>query len=267
MHVHLHLNANDLFTQNYTELYIHHDGTDTYVADYYFDSDSAQGFSGNDFSNFDAGITTEGKLRLSYTNPLTVPVTVRANAVGFGATSNADGALRFKTAKTQADGDERSSFFSGNSVVGTGETTIFTASADTVNSVKSLVSVSYGSTYALHQILTLSPDSTNTYSTQYPFLSVGSTTGIGTFGAAIVGSNLELKFFPEPTVTGIVTVKSFNEVLYQELDQDSKEGLYENINYGSIKTQEYKIGLFDATNSSRINKTSVSYTHLTLPTT
>ena len=68
----------------------------------------AQGFSGNDFSNFDAGITTEGKLRLSYTNPLTVPVTVRANAVGFGATSNADGALRFKTAKTQADGDERS---------------------------------------------------------------------------------------------------------------------------------------------------------------
>jgi hypothetical protein len=256
MHVHLHLNANDLFTQNYTELYIHHDGTDTYVADYYFDSDSAQGFSGNDFSNFDAGITTEGKLRLSYTNPLTVPVTVRANAVGFGSTSNADGALRFKTAKTQADGDERSSFFSGNSVVGTGETTIFTASADTVNSVKSLVSVSYGSTYALHQILTLSPDSTNTYSTQYPFLSVGSTTGIGTFGAAIVGSNLELKFFPEPTVTGIVTVKSFNEVLYQELDQDSKEGLYENINYGSIKTQEYKIGLFDATNSSRINKTS-----------
>ena len=141
-------------------------------------------------------------------------------------------------------------------MVGTGETTIFTASADTVNSVKSLVSVSYGSTYALHQILTLSPDSTNTYSTQYPFLSVGSTTGIGTFGAAIVGSNLELKFFPEPTVTGIVTVKSFNEVLYQELDQDSKEGLYENINYGSIKTQEYKIGLFDATNSSRINKTS-----------
>ena len=67
---------------------------------------------------------------------------------------------------------------------------------------------------------------------------------------------LRLKFFPEPTVTGIVTVKSFNEVLYQELDQDSKEGLYENINYGSIKTQEYKIGLFDATNSSRINKTS-----------
>ena len=37
---------------------------------------------------------------------------------------------------------------------------------------------------------------------------------------------------------------------------NSKEGLYENINYGSIKTQEYKIGLFDATNSSRINKTS-----------
>ena len=394
MHVHLHLNANDLITQNYTELYIHHDGTDTYVSDYYFDSDSAQGFSGNDFSNFDAGITTEGKLRLSYTNPLTVPVTVRANAVGFGATSYAytvtvasktsdhyyfgqgsgkgyyiiggqyntvtqapvlefvrgltytfeqndtsnnthaiyfsedpdayggtgryetgvvyrldgvvktysqyvsgfiaattrsvtitvaedapnslnyacqahaymgapinvtgmgDGALRFKTGRTQADGDERSSFFSGNSVVGTGETAIFTASVDTVNSIKSLVSVSYGSTYALHQILTLSPDSTDTYSTQYPFLSVGSTTGIGTFGAVVDGSDVAVKFYPDSSITGIVTIKSFNEVLYQELDQDGKEGLYENINYGSIKTQEYKIGLFDATNSSRINKTS-----------
>ena len=394
MHVHLHLNANDLITQNYTELYIHHDGTDTYVADYYFDSDSAQGFSGNDFSNFDAGITTEGKLRLSYTNPLTVPVTVRANAVGFGATSYAytvtvasktsdhyyfgqgsgkgyyiiggqyntvtqapvlefvrgltytfeqndtsnnthaiyfsedpdayggtgryetgvvyrldgvvktysqyvsgfiaattrsvtitvaedapnslnyacqahaymgapinvtgmgDGALRFKTGRTQADGDERSSFFSGNSVVGTGETAIFTASVDTVNSIKSLVSVSYGSTYALHQILTLSPDNTDTYSTQYPFLSVGSTTGIGTFGAVVDGSDVAVKFYPDSSITGIVTIKSFNEVLYQELDQDGKEGLYENINYGSIKTQEYKIGLFDATNSSRINKTS-----------
>ena len=394
MHVHLHLNANDLITQNYTELYIHHDGTDTYVSDYYFDSDSAQGFSGNDFSNFDAGITTEGKLRLSYTNPLTVPVTVRANAVGFGATSYAytvtvasktsdhyyfgqgsgkgyyiiggqyntvtqapvlefvrgltytfeqndtsnnthaiyfsedpdayggtgryetgvvyrldgvvktysqyvsgfiaattrsvtitvaedapnslnyacqahaymgapinvtgmgDGALRFKTGRTQADGDERSSFFSGNSVVGTGETAIFTASVDTVNSIKSLVSVSYGSTYALHQILTLSPDNTDTYSTQYPFLSVGSTTGIGTFGAVVDGSNIAVKFYPDSSITGIVTIKSFNEVLYQELDQDGKEGLYENINYGSIKTQEYKIGLFDATNSSRINKTS-----------
>ena len=253
MHVHLHLNANDLFTQNYTELYIHHDGTDTYVADYYFDSDSAQGFSGNDFSNFDAGITTEGKLRLSYTNPLTVPVTVRANAVGFGSTSNSDGALRFKIGTSQADGNERSAYFSGNSTVGTGETTIFSADATLTNSIKSLVSVSYGATYALHQILTLSPDSTDTYSTQYPFLSIGSTTGIGTFGAAIDGSNVAVKFYPDSSITGIVTIKSFNEVLYQEVET---ENLYQNINYGSIKTQEFGIGLFDATNSSRINKTS-----------
>ena len=109
MHVHLHLNANDLFTQNYTELYIHHDGTDTYVSDYYFDSDSSQGFSGNDFSNFDASVAN-GKLTLSYTNPLTVPVTVRANAIGFGSTSNADGTLRFKIGTSQADGNERSAY-------------------------------------------------------------------------------------------------------------------------------------------------------------
>ena len=252
MHVHLHLKANDLNTQNYTELYIHHDGTDTYVSDYYFDSDSAQGFSGNDFSNFDASVAN-GKLTLSYTNPLTVPVTVRANAVGFGSTSNADGALRFKIGTSQADGNERSAYFSGNSVVGTGETTIFSADATLTNSIKSLVSVSYGATYALHQILTLSPDSTDTYSTQYPFLSIGSTTGIGTFGAIVDGSDVAVKFYPDSSVTGIVTIKSFNEVLYQEVET---ENLYQNINYGSIKTQEFGIGLFDATNSSRINKTS-----------
>jgi len=252
MHVHLHLNANDLYTQNYTELYVHHDGTDTYVSDYYVDSDSAQGFNGNDFSNFVASVAN-GKLTLSYTNPLTVPVTVRANAVGFGSTSNADGALRFKIGTSQADGNERSAYFSGNSTVGTGETTIFSADATLTNSIKSLVSVSYGATYALHQILTLSPDSTDTYSTQYPFLSIGSTTGIGTFGAAIDGSNVAVKFYPDSSVTGIVTIKSFNEVLYQEVEI---ENLYQNINYGSIKTQEFGIGLFDATNSSRINKTS-----------
>ena len=209
MHVHLHLNATDLFTQNYTELYIHHDGTDTYVSDYYFDSDSSQGFSGNDFSNFDASVAN-GKLTLSYTNPLTVPVTVRANAVGFGSTSNADGALRFKIGTSQADGNERSAYFSGNSTVGTGETTIFSADATLTNSIKSLVSVSYGATYALHQILTLSPDSTDTYSTQYPFLSIGSTTGIGTFGAAIDGSNVAVKFYPDSSITGIVTIKSLS---------------------------------------------------------
>ena len=387
MHVHLHLNANDLHTQNYTELYIHHDGTDTYVSDYYFDSDSSP-FSGNDFSNFDAGITTDGKLRLSYTNPLSVPVTVRANAVGFGATSYAysvvvasktsehyyfgqgsgkgyyitggqyntvtqapvlefvrgltytfeqndtsnnthaiyfsedpdayggsnryetgvvyrlDGvvktysqyvigfiaattrsvsitvaedapdslnyacqahgymgapinvignALRFKIGSSQPDGDERSAFFSGNSSVGVGETTIFSANASLINSIKSLVSVSYGATFALHQILTLSPDTTNTYSTQYPFLSVGSTTGIGTFGAIVDGSDVAVKFYPDSSISGIVTIKAFNEVFYEELDQEND---YVDISYGAIKTQEFGIGLFDATNSSRINKTS-----------
>jgi hypothetical protein len=242
-------NLNDN-TMNFVEVYLSHDGTNTYLADYYFDSNSSEGISFNDFGEFDASLVG-GTLTLKYTNPTTSQVRVLTNAVGFGSTSAGIGTIRFIN-DFQPEGTERSAKYQSNYVVGTGVTTILTCTSSEITSIKSLVSVSYGSTYALHQILTINADGTDVFSTQYPFLSVGSTTGIGTFGADISSGNVRVRFFPDASVTGIVTIKSYNEIIYTDLDLENS---YPEITYGFNRTQSIGIGLFDSFNSKRINKT------------
>ena len=56
-------------------------------------------------------------------------------------------------------------------------------------------------------------DNTNVYTLQYPFLSIGSTTGIGTFGSEYNGSDLLLKFYPDPDIASNVLVQSYNEII------------------------------------------------------
>ena len=260
VHATVHLLNQNEETMNFIEMYLSHDGTDTYIADYYFDTNATQGISGNDFSDFSASLDS-GVLSLTYTNPTSSVVRVKTNAVGFGATSSGIGTLRFIN-DFQPDGTERSAKFESSYTVGTGETTIYSASASEITSIKSVISVSYGGDFALHQLLTLNPDETNTFSTQYPFLSVGSTTGIGTFGSTIESGNVLVKFYPDPSVSGIVTIKSYNEVIYTELDLDNT---YPNIDYGFIKTQSIGIGLFDGANSPRINKTDFELTYEDTP--
>ena len=256
--VHL-LNQNEQ-TMNFIEMYLSHDGTDTYIADYYFDANPTEGISGDDFSDFSASLDG-GVFSLEYTNPTSSVVRVRTNAVGFGATSSGIGTLRFIN-DFQPDGTERSAKYESSYTVGTGETTIYSASSSEVTSIKTVVSVNYGGEFALHQLLTLNPDETNTFSTQYPFLSVGSTTGIGTFGSTIESGNVLVKFYPDPSVSGIVTIKSYNEVIYTDLDLDNT---YPNIDYAFIKTQSIGIGLFDGANSPRINKTDFELTYEDTP--
>ena len=60
--------------------------------------------------------------------------------------------------------------------------------------------VSYGNTSALHQVL-FNHNSTNAFTVQYPHLSIGSTMGIGTFGASIRGDNFILIFHPDPNIS------------------------------------------------------------------
>jgi hypothetical protein len=250
VHATVHLLNENKDEMNFVELYLSHDGTNTYVADYYFDNSPSEGISLNDFGDFDASLDG-GVFSLTYSNPTASTVRVKTNAIGFGATSSGIGTLRFIN-DFQPDGTERSAKFESTYTVGAGETTIYSASSTEVCSIKSLISVSYGGEFALHQLLTLNANETNTFSYQYPFLSVGSETGIGTFGSSIESGKVYVKFYPDTSVSGIVTIKSYNEVIYTDLDLDNT---YPNIDYGFIKSQSTGIGLFDAVNSPRINKT------------
>ena len=57
-------------------------------------------------------------------------------------------------------------------------------------------------------------DADDILTVQYPFVSVGSTSGIGTFGGEIVGNNINLRFYPDTTFDLLIEVQSFNQIFY-----------------------------------------------------
>ena len=253
----------DLVTNqmNFAEVYLIHDGVDTYISEYYFDSEfSSNYYSGNNIGSFGANISF-GILSLNYTNNSSNPVNIRSKVVGFGTTSVGTGEYRFIT-PGQIPGNERSAVYQStySSTVSLASTVI-SLDKSNFNAVKSLVEVSVGSTSALHQIM-LVQDQTNIYIQQSPYLqsrvlsSVGSTNGIGTFGGEYSGSNFILKFYPDPTITSEVNILAFNQCLYTTLDIQNTAP---NLSYGTVE-ESIDIKFYDAINGSRINRTNFNLT-------
>ena len=241
---------------NFVEVYLNHDGVDTYISEYYFDSEfSSNYYSGNNIGIFTASISPSGILSLNYINNSSNPANIRSKIVGFGTTSVGTGSYRFIT-PGQIPGNERSAVYQStySSTVSSASTVISLNKSD-FNAVKSLVEVSVGSTSALHQIM-LVQDETNIYVQQSPFLSVGSTNGIGTFGGEYSGSNFILKFYPEPSVTSEVNILAFNQCLYTDLDTQNTAPT---LSYGSVE-ESIDIKVYNAINGLRINRTNFNLT-------
>ena len=232
---------------NYVELLLDHDGTDTYQADFYFDSSGAQGNSSNYMGTFDSTISA-GIVSLTYYNAESNVVLVRSSIVGFGSTSTGIGTYRFLTSD-QPEGSESSARYESSYTVSSGTTSVIGVSTGNVSSLKSLVRVSYGNTTAVHQVLMLQ-DSSNVHTVQYPFLSIGSTSGIGTFGGEINGSAAYLKFYPDPSISSNIQVQSFNEIIYFENDYDNTP---QNLDYGTA-TSLVQLSAYDAINGNRANR-------------
>ena len=125
-----------------------------------------------------------------------------------------------------------------------------------ISSVKSYVRVSIGQTSAIHQVMMMH-DGLDIYVLQHPFLSIGSTTGIGTFGGEYVSDLVRLKFFPESNITGIVTITSFNEKLFAYADRQNKAPDFV---YGP-ETDSLVLSEYNGTQGDRINRLdfTVSY--------
>jgi len=225
---------------------------DTYISEYYFDSEfSSNYYSGNNIGIFTASISPSGILSLNYINNSSNPVNVRSKVVGFGTTSVGTGAYRF-ISPGQIPGNERSAVYQSTySSTVSSASTVISLDKSNFNAVKSLVEVSVGSTSALHQIM-LIQDETDIYVQQSPFLSVGSTNGIGTFGGEYSGSNFILKFYPDTTITSKVNISAFNQCFYTTLDIQNTAP---NLSYGTVE-ESIDIKLYNAINGSRINKTN-----------
>ena len=236
---------------NFAEVYLNHNGIDdTYISEYYFDSEFSSNFySGNHIGIFTASISPSGILSLDYISNSPNIVNIRSKVVGFGTTSIGTDAYRF-ISPGEIAGNERSAIYQSNysSTVSSASTIILLDKSD-FNAVKSLVEVSVGSTSALHQIMMVQ-DESNIYVQQLPFLSVGSTNGIGTFGGEFSGSNFILKFYPDPLVTSKINILSFNQCLYTILDTQNTPP---SLNYGDI-TEFIDINQYNAINGTRINR-------------
>jgi hypothetical protein len=210
----IHLLTNNSSDMNYVEIYITHDGTNTYISEYYFDDEDLESYEL--IGSFGASINN-GILSLNYTNTSSKEIIVRSKNVGFGTTSVGDGFYRFKL-PGQINTNERSVVFESKFTnISSGSTSVLVLDKTIFTSAKSIVKVGMGETSALHQIMTIC-DGTDSYITQYPFLSVGSTSGIGSFGSEISGNDFILKFYPDSSVSGNIEILSFNECFYTDLD-------------------------------------------------
>ena len=235
---------------NFVDLYLTHDGTNSFISEFY--ADTEDGPTSNFIGTFKSDITSN-ILSLNFENDQANEVLVRSRVIGIGTTTAGIGTYRFKLTG-QLDGTERTTKFESNFSNVSTASTIATFLENQISSLKGFVRVSSGSTSSLHQVL-VAHDSTDSYTKQYPFLSIGSTSGIGTFSSTIVGNDLNLNFHPDPLYSGgtnSVQVQTFTEAFYSETDLLN---VPPDLQYGTV-TESLSFAQYDAINGTRSNKTS-----------
>jgi len=248
------------FDRRYVELYVDQDGTDTFISDFYLDN--KDGASGNFIGTFGASIES-GVVKINFTNSTeSQGVFVKSRAIGFGVTTAGIGTYRFLTTG-QSGGSEKTARYESKfayTLAPATATEVFRVAKSDVTSIKSVVKVGYGVTSALHQLLSIH-DGTDVYTTQYPFVSVGSTSGIGTFGSEFSGSNLILKFYPDAGINNVVLVQSYSEIIQTDSDLIN---IPNTLNYGTL-TESIKTYAYNGVNESRINVTEFDVNHKNTP--
>ena len=249
----------DTNEMNFVGVYLTHDGTDTFISDFYNDSDSSTSFlSINEIGSFGGGINA-GIATLTYTSDTDDDIEIRARIVGFGTTAIGIGTHRYKS-NFQDDGTERSVIYQSNFVDNVSSATTFISlDSSRFDSLKSYVRVSVGETSALHQILMVKDSDLNVYLQQAPFLSVNNTTGIGTFGGNINGSNMVLTFTPDTASN--VSISAFSECFYSAIDSLN---IPNELEFGAV-TESIGYNFYNAINGDRINRTQFNINHNSIP--
>ena len=147
--------------------------------------------------------------------------------------------------------------YSGVSTSNIGVSTLSTLNNALFNAVKSNVEVSIGSSKAIHEVLFLH-DGVNAYAQQSGSLSVtkdktseyDSSSGLGTFGAKLSGSNFLIEFFPD-NVVGVTTVVSLNQCFYTKMDTVN---VPEDLTYG-VLSESNSVVLYNSISGDRIKRT------------
>jgi len=243
---------------NYVELFVDHNGTDTFVSEYYLDNNVSREASTRFIGTFTSSIDS-GVISIDFENTDSNSVLVRSKVVGFGTTAAGIGTYRFLS-NGQPGGSETTVRLHSDFINASGISTIFSVAKSDVTSIKSLIKVGYGNTSALHQVLVVHDD-TDTYTLQYPFLSVANDVGIGTFGSKFDGSNLVLNFHPDSGITDVISIQAFSEFIQTESDLDN---VPLDLSYGSVR-ESLVVSGYDSINGNRVNKTEFTLKHNKVP--
>ena len=232
---------------NFFEVATVNDGTISNHAEYYFDTENLVGKSSEPFVSIGSTIES-GTLKINLTNLKSNNIIYKAKTINIGPSSVGLGSTYRFLANGQPEGSERSAFLqsthveTGNLSVGVG-TIVASFDSNTVGSSKSLLkikNIDSGNT-SVHQILLLD-DKTDTFIMPKFYVSMASTTGIGTFDSNIVGGNANLLFYPDFNANYEISI--YSQVLYRELDI---ENITLDKEYGNI-TESIKNSRFNAIN-------------------
>ena len=199
-------------------------------------------------------------VKLQVENDRVRTLDVRANIVGLGSTASGIGTYRFSVAGQPA-GAERSARLESGYVTTTSSPIIYSTLNKLIDSTaKSLVRVSCGETSAVHQVISIRDDD-DIVTVQYPFVSAGSTTGIGTFGGEISGDNINLKFYPDSEFESLIEVQSYNQILYTASDFQNTPP---DLTYGTVNQRVF-LTTYDGAAGLRANKKDFVLAHNEVP--
>ena len=242
---------------NYSEVIVDYDGTDTTIAETYVDTKTG-------LSNSVVGVVTarveNNFVKLQIENDRINTLDVRSNIVGLGSTAAGIGTYRFSV-PGQPAGAERSARLESGYVTGTASTITYATLNKLIdNTSKSLVRVSCGETSAVHQVISIRDDD-DILTVQYPFVSAGSTTGIGTFGGEIVGNDINLRFYPDAEFDSLIEVQSYNQILYTANDFANTPP---DLTYGTVDQRVF-LTTYDGAAGLRANKKDFVLKHKEVP--
>ena len=243
--------------KNLVDVYTTHDGTNSYFSEYYVDSGDVPNLSSNFIGTFTSNLSG-GVLSIDFENTGINTATIRSKTVGFGLTSVGIGTFRFKNSAEIA-GNERSVNLQSNFKRVSSTSTIVGVDSNKFSTIKSIVKVAAGSTIAIHEVLA-THNGTDTSIVHYPFISIGSTSGIGTFISNYANNKFSIRFNPDSGFTD-VEVSAYSELLYTDLDLFNTPP---DLIYGRV-TESVSVSQYNAVNGTRANKTAFELKHDGVP--
>ena len=249
---------------NFVESFITHDGENTYIAESYYDS-TGKVFSGENIGSFGVNINNN-VMNLEFLNDSSSNnIQINSRIVGFGTTAgfSSAGEYLFKsTGQSNPRAVQYYSNYADNKISsGFGLTVTVYGTSTIIDSAKSIIQVSVGSTRALYQVMVVKDGSDNHHiqQSQLLFTDDENNTGIGTFG---ITGQMSLNYYPDSSYTSYYNeVISYTEFLYTEND---KVNIPNDLVYGNSVDSTY-IKDYAAINGEIGNKKQFTLTTNNIP--